>query len=88
MKEHIKMMIDKNISQQENIIKEIAEQGYDYLIMKQEIVYERTGDGISAKVSHKYKGSNVLENIPDGYEIYDLLKVKEYLNKEYSSLKE
>lgn len=75
----IETMIKNTVNEQEKIIKQIAEQGYKYLVMKKYI--EITGD--VAKCNYRYIGFNSREGLEilekDGYEIFDLNRVIEYL---------
>lgn len=80
MNEIIQEFIHNIMEQQEKIIKEIAEQGHKYLVIKKYITYE----GNKAKCNYQYHGFdssldlNILEE--KGYEVFDLTKVIEYLN--------
>lgn len=79
MQDIIKKVVHDAVAQQEKIIKEIAEQGYKFLVIKKEYNFEDN----TAKCNYKYKGFNSKEGLEEllteGYEIYDLAKVHEYL---------
>lgn len=78
-------LAQNSIEQQEKIIKEIAEQGYKYLIIKRETTFE----DYTAKCNIKYCGSNsdieVEIFVNKGYEVFELSKVSEYLAKDMLS---
>jgi hypothetical protein len=80
MNEALEQYIKQLVSQQEQIIKETAEQGYKYLVIKKEQLFQN--DTMTCK--YKYHGINsdigcdTLRK--QGYEVYDLSCVIEYLN--------
>ncbi len=75
----IETMTSNVTKEQEKIIRKIVEQGYKYLVMKKDI--EIIGD--VAKCNYRYIGFNSREGLEilekDGYEIFDLNRVIEYL---------
>ena len=80
MHEIIEQYIKQFVSQQEQIIKETAEQGYKYLIIKKEQIFQNN----TMTCKYKYHGINSdigCETLKQqGYEIYELGKVRDYLN--------
>ena len=83
MQELIDKYISKLTQQQEQIIKEIAEQGYKYLIIKKRV--DNIDESNTIKCNYKYRGANSLDGTEiysrTGYTIYDLSRVNEYLSK-------
>jgi serine protease inhibitor ecotin len=87
MSEIIEQYIKQIVNEQERIIKETAEQGYKYLIIKKEQMFQNN----TMTCKYKYHGINSdigYETLKQqGYEIYELDKVREYLNS-MSAVKE
>lgn len=77
-------LIKKATQEKENIIREAATQGFKYLLYK----YETVMDGYTATMKSKYKGVNELGKDAirifegQGFEVYELDKVREYIAKE------
>ena len=64
----------------EKAIKETIEQGFNYMVVKRETVYE----GNKATMKIQYKGFYDISAklfIEQGYEVFDLGKVREYLKE-------
>lgn len=82
MYEFIEQYIKQLVNQQEQIIKETAEQGYKYLVIKKEQTFQNN----TMTCKYKYHGVNsdtAYEYLKQqGYEIYDLSGVIEYLKGE------
>lgn len=80
MHEIIEEYTKQLVTQQDLIIKEVAEQGYKYLVIKKEQIFQN--NTITCK--YKYHGINsdiCRETLKQqGYEVYDLSGVIEYLD--------
>jgi len=81
MTDYINNSKQRYIDERERMIKEVATQGYEYLLLKNNTVTE---DGTTT-IRTKYQGMNNLSGVAikvfenQGFQVYELGKVKEYL---------
>ena len=66
----------------EKAIKETIKQGFSYMVVKRETIYK--DEKVTVSIKYKgYKDKGALMFIENGYEVYDLEKVREYLKNTF-----
>jgi hypothetical protein len=82
IEKYMRELTNHAIEYKEKALKETAIQGYDYLLFKTETVYENN----MATIKSKYQGVAIKMFEDQGFEVYELDKVREYLNIEETNL--